>query len=97
MPELINIDDKFIFAIYTFAEDLKIEPRSLYNYFLPVLTELIIDKRPARNFTVKYFSDKVKAELKKNYKPDAVPISAETRLNSQVKCNIMEKLINDRL
>ena len=84
LPELINIDDKFIFAIYPFAEDLRIEPRSLYNYFLPVLTELIIDKRPARDFTIKYSSNKIKAELKKNYKPDAVPISVEKRIKKLV-------------
>lgn len=84
LPELINIDDKFIFAIYPFAEDLRIEPRSLYNYFLPVLTELIIDKRPARDFTIKYSSNKIKTELKKNYKPDAVPISVERRIKKLV-------------
>lgn len=84
LPELINIDNKFIFAIYPFAEDLRIEPRSLYNYFLPVLTELIIDKRPARDFTIKYSSNKIKAELKKNYKPDAVQISVERRIKKLV-------------
>ena len=85
LPELINIESKFIFAVYPFAEDLKIEPHGLYNYFLPLLTELIIDKRPARDFTIKYSSDKIKAELKENYTPDAVPISVEKRIKKLVR------------
>ena len=85
LPELINIKNKFIFAIYPFAEDLRIEPRSLYNYFLPVLTELIVDKRPARDFDLKYSNEKIKAELKKTYSPDSVPISAEKRIKKLVR------------
>ena len=85
LPELINIENKFIFAIYPFAEDLKIEPRSLYNYFLPVLTELIVDKRPAREFDLKYSNEKIKAELKKNYSPDSVPISVEKRIKKLIR------------
>lgn len=85
LPELINIENKFIFAIYPFAEDLRIEPRSLYNYFLPVLTELIVDKRPARDFDLKYSNEKIKAELKKTYSPDIVPISAEKRIKKLVR------------
>lgn len=38
--------DKLILAVHPFAEDLQIEPRGLYNYVVPVLTELFVD-RPA--------------------------------------------------
>lgn len=85
LPELINIENKVIFAIYPFVEDLRIEPRSLYNYFLPVLTELIVDKRPARDFDLKYSNENIKVELKKNYSPDRVPISAEKRIKKLVQ------------
>lgn len=81
LPELVNIKEKFIFAIHPFAEDLKIEPRSFYNYFLPVFTELIIDRPPARKFSTKYlFSEELKQELKQRYNPDKIPISAEKRM-----------------
>ena len=81
LPELVNIGGKFIFAIYPFAEDLKMEPRSFYNYFLPVFTELIIDRPPARKFPIKYFlSDKLRQYLNSKYNPDEIPISAEKRV-----------------
>ena len=46
IPELTAGKDKLILAIHPFAEDLLIEPRGLYNYVVPVLTELFVD-RPA--------------------------------------------------
>ena len=86
LPELVNIGGKFIFAIYPFAEDLKMEPRSFYNYFLPVFTELIIDRPPARKFPIKYFlSDKLRQYLNSKYNPDEIPISAEKRVKQLEK------------
>jgi hypothetical protein len=46
IPELTTGRDKLILAVHPFAEDLLIEPRGLYNYVVPVLTELFVD-RPA--------------------------------------------------
>lgn len=93
LPELVNCG-KFIFAIYPFAEDLKIEPRSFYNYFLPVFTELIIDRPPSRKFQFKYFlSDELKQEFKQkqNDNLDKVPISAEKRIEKLLKDMEFEK------
>ena len=94
LPELVNIEGKFIFAIYPFAEDLKIEPRSFYNYFLPVFTELIIDRPPARDFRYKYFiSDVLKQDFKK-YNPDEMPISAEKKIKKLTET--MEELLQSK-
>lgn len=49
---------KFYFLLTPFAEDLMIEPSSLYNYFMPVLTEGIIQKAPRNEFVGKKRSDK---------------------------------------
>ena len=49
IPEMLN-SDKFIFIVHPFAEDLLIEPKSLYAYVMPVLTEFLIDNVPTRNF-----------------------------------------------
>ena len=46
LPEVLTNRSKFYIAVYPYTEDLQIEPKSLYNYFLPVLTELFVD-RPA--------------------------------------------------
>ena len=45
-----DVGGKFIIAIHPFAEDLLIEPRGLYNYMLPVLTELFVEQKATRNF-----------------------------------------------
>ena len=44
LPELLNIEGKFFIALYPFIEDLRLEPRSFFNYFTPVFTELIFDQ-----------------------------------------------------
>ena len=41
---------KYFFIVHPFAEDLLIEPKSLFTYTLPVFTELICDSVPSRNF-----------------------------------------------
>ena len=47
LPELVSIPEKTVFAVQPFAEDLLMEPRGLYQYFLPVLTELIVKELPS--------------------------------------------------
>lgn len=42
IPEFAEGKDKLILAVHPFAEDLLIEPRGLYNYVVPVLTELFV-------------------------------------------------------
>ncbi len=49
LPELIGIKGKFFFALHPFVDDLRLEPPELYNYFLPVFTDLIFDDRTADN------------------------------------------------
>ena len=86
LPELVHMENKFIFEIYPFIEDLKIEPRSFYNYFLPVFTELIIDRPHSRNFSIRYkISDTLKQTLNQEYNPDKIPISADKRIKKLVK------------
>lgn len=94
LPELVNIGGKFIFAIYPFVEDLKIEPRSFYNYFLPVFTELIIDRPPSRKFAGYFLSEKLQQEFKEKYNPDKIPISSEERVKKLKKD--AQKISNDK-
>ena len=87
LPELVHIKNKFIFAVHPFVEDLLIEPRSLYNYFLPVFTELISDRLASRNFVDFYPSEECKKSFCEQYKynPDEIPISAHERMNKLLK------------
>jgi len=55
--ELTTIEGKFIIAVHPFAEDLLMEPRGLYNYVLPVLTELFVESRAVGNYIGGCFSE----------------------------------------
>ena len=87
LPELVHIKNKFIFAVHPFIEDLLIEPRSLYSYFLPVFTELISDRLASRNFVDFYPSEECKKSFCECYKynPDEIPVSAQGRINKLLK------------
>ncbi|MBO4779258.1 MAG: hypothetical protein J5497_01325 [Selenomonadaceae bacterium] len=87
LPELVHLKNKFIFAVHPFAEDLLIEPRSLYNYFLPVFTELISDRLASRNFVDFYPSEECKKSFCERYRynPDEIPISAQERMSKLLK------------
>ena len=50
LPELLSITGKYFMALHPFAEDLLIEPRGLFDYFAPVLTELYLKKNPNEKF-----------------------------------------------
>ena len=46
ISEMVSMPGKYVFAVQPFAEDLMVEPRGLYNYFLPTLTELLVCNNP---------------------------------------------------
>ena len=50
IEELASLPDKYVFAVQPFSDDLLIEPKGLYQYFLPLLTELLVEKPPASSF-----------------------------------------------
>lgn len=57
LPPELNNSGKMIIYVHPYTEDLLIEPNSLYNYMLPVFTELIVDKKPSNRFLGAVLSD----------------------------------------
>lgn len=55
IPELLGTREKFMIVLHPFAEDLIIEPKGLYDYLLPVLTELLVERSASKNFSGGYF------------------------------------------
>lgn len=49
--DLLQDAEKQYFVVHPFVEDLSIEPRSLYNYIFPVITEVLVDHFAGQNFT----------------------------------------------
>lgn len=50
LPAIINNNDKYFMISYPYAEDVRIEPKSLYNYVLPLFTEFFIEKPSTGSF-----------------------------------------------
>lgn len=50
IPQLISNTDAYYIGVHPFIEDLQIEPKSYFNYMLPVFTDCLVDKKPAKTF-----------------------------------------------
>lgn len=50
IPGILMNAQKHIILTHPFAEDVQIEPKGLFNYCLPVLTELFVDDMPEREY-----------------------------------------------
>ena len=46
IPDIIDYSDKYLFFVHPFAEDILIEPKSLYSYVFPVFTEIFLSRDP---------------------------------------------------
>ncbi len=57
LPDIISNDNKFFISVYPYSEDMQIEPASLFNYMLPVLTEPLIENPPTGEVIRGVFSD----------------------------------------
>ena len=49
LPEMLDTKT-YCVVVHPYADDLAVEPREIYNYFLPILTESLTDSVPSRAF-----------------------------------------------
>lgn len=60
LPEILSSKDIFYIAIHPYAEDIQVEPKSLYSFMLPLFTEFLVDKKATGKYYGGYFSDDFK-------------------------------------
>ena len=95
---LISKREKFFIMTQPFADDLVVEPRGLFNYCLPVLTELFVSQLPSRNYTGGKMSEAfvhyVPAAISEKYGKilDELNITSLTRDNVQALITDIGKL-----
>ena len=65
LPEIFSKENIFYMATHPYAEDIQVEPQSLYSFMLPVFTEFIVDRKATKKYCGGYFAE------------DFVPYSAE--------------------
>lgn len=56
-PEMLSQKDIFYIATHPYAEDIQVEPKSLYGFMLPLFTEFLVDKKATGKYFGGYFSD----------------------------------------
>ncbi len=79
IPDIVCGQDAYFFAIHPYAEDVQIEPKSLYNYMLPVFTEPVVENSPVE-FTMGGYLSSDFIELSK-----VKPVTAYDKLLKQMK------------
>ena len=57
LPEVLSQKDIFYIATHPYAEDVQVEPKSLYGFMLPLFTEVLVDKKATGKYYGGYFSD----------------------------------------
>lgn len=57
LPEILSQKDILYIATHPYAEDIQVEPKSLYSFMLPLFTELLVDNKATGKYYGGYFSD----------------------------------------
>ena len=60
LPEMLSQKDIFYIATHPYAEDIQVEPKSLYGFMLPLFTEFLVDKKATGKYFGGYFSNDFK-------------------------------------
>jgi hypothetical protein len=80
LPEILSKKDIFYIVEHPYAEDIQIEPRSLYNFILPVFTEFLVDKKAEGGYRGGYFTEVLD--------PNKAPEDNHVRLKSLPKLGL---------
>lgn len=60
LPEILSQKNIFYIATHPYAEDIQVEPHSLYEFMLPLFTEFFVDKKATNKYYGGYFADDFK-------------------------------------
>lgn len=57
LPEILSRKNIFYIVTHPYAEDIQVEPKSLYGFMLPLFTDLFVDKKASGSYYGGYFAD----------------------------------------
>ena len=88
LPEILSEKDVFYIATHPYAEDIQVEPKSLYGFMLPLFTELLVDKKASGKYYGGYFAEDFEPySAEKGARKELTALSKLT-LSSLVRSNI---------
>ena len=88
LPEILSQKDIFYVATHPYAEDIQVEPKSLYGFMLPLFTEFFVDKKAAGKYYGGYFAD--------DFKPYSASKGARKELKALLKFR-MNSLVRNQI
>lgn len=60
LPEILSQKDIFYVATHPYAEDIQVEPKSLYGFMLPLFTAFFVDEKATGKYYGGYFAEDFK-------------------------------------
>ena len=88
LPEILSQKDIFYVATHPYAEDIQVEPKSLYGFMLPLFTEFFVDKKAAGKYYGGYFADDFKPYSASKGARKELKALSKFRMNSLVRNQI---------
>lgn len=88
VPEIISKKDVFYIATHPYTEDIQVEPKSLYNFMLPLFTEFFVDHPAAKEYCGGYFADDFKSYSASKGSPRELKALSAISLSPLVKARI---------
>ena len=88
LPEILSQKDVFYIAIHPYAEDIQVEPKSLYSFMLPLFTEFFVDKKATGEYYGGYFADDFKPYSAGKGARKELTVLSKFGLNSLVRSKI---------
>ena len=88
LPEILSQKDIFYIATHPYAEDIQVEPQSLYSFMLPLFTEFLVKEKATGKYHGGYFSDDFKPYSAEKSARKELPVLSKFGLSSLVRSNI---------
>lgn len=92
IPGIIKKSDPYFYVVHPFAEDIQIEPKSLFAYMLPVFTEVLLDKAPTGNMLGGIMSEGFKKYASSKVNKTHMKLLSDLRVSPLVANNIQSVL-----
>ena len=88
LPEILYKKDVFYVFTHPYAEDIQVEPKSLYGFMLPMFTEFLVDKKATGKYYGGYFSDDFKSYSPEKGAHKELSVLSKFALSSLVRSKI---------
>lgn len=88
LPEILSPKDIFYIATHPYAEDIQVEPKSLYSFMLPLFTEFLVKGKATGKYHGGYFSNDFKPYSAEKGARKELPVLSKFGLSSLVRSKI---------